>query len=594
MTVVDTSKAAPVRESPASSPLRQEADQSHPNVASSKFPEPQLAVNQIQGNILPGFLKDHETLLFLKIEQVAACKTWLGALTPLIATAEEVLTFNRLFKALRVRRGRESKAIKATWVNIAFSYQALEMLTANTPHDVKKQDFTDSSFKNGMVKQAQVLGDPTDTSAEGNPANWVIGGPQNTADIILIIQSDDPDDLQDQVEEIEESIHAFQHNGKPAPSGVQLIYKEQGATLPGSLTGHEHFGFLDGVSQPGIRGFVSADPTDVLTPRQNPQNPNQGKPGQDLLWPGEFVFGYQGQDASKQFEEPGNVKHAGPDWADNGSFLVFRRLRQDVGSFHAFIHQHANELGISPEFLGAKLVGRWPSGAPLLRSPENDDAELGQSDCANNNFRYFHADSTLQDPTSNVAPPDTNPPAGSDGQCVQATHPFPPSPGDQKELLCPAFAHIRKTNPRDDITPSGFGPTPEQQSQTSQSDVQTHRLLRRGLPFGEPSRSTLNAPLSDDVQRGLLFISYQTSIENQFEFVSQAWANNPGFKDDDTGYDLLIGQNSTDANRQRTVKLRLDASTSKSLTATTDWVIPTGGGYFFAPSISALQMLSES
>src|SRR5581483_8341756 len=101
-----------------------------------------------------------------------------------------------------------------------------------------------------------------------------------------------------------------------------------------------------------------------------------------------------------------------------------------------FIHQHANELGVSPEFLGAKLVGRWPGGAPLLRSLENDDAELGQSDCANNNFRFFHADPTLQDPTSNVAPPDANPPAGSDGQCVQATHPFPPSPGDQKELLC--------------------------------------------------------------------------------------------------------------------------------------------------------------
>ena len=142
-----TMMTIPVREAPASSPSpRGKADPAHPDVSKSKFPEPRLAVDRIQGNILPGFLKDFQTLLFLKIDNVANCKHWLRELVPLIATADEVLTFNRLFKAIRHRRGRESNAVKATWVNIAFSYGALKELTKGTPADVATKDFTDESF----------------------------------------------------------------------------------------------------------------------------------------------------------------------------------------------------------------------------------------------------------------------------------------------------------------------------------------------------------------------------------------------------------------------------------------------------------------
>src|SRR5277367_3733457 len=85
--------------------------------------EPELEVDQIQGNILAGFNKDNQTLIFLDIHDVKAFKRWLRAITPFVATTEEVLQFNRLFKMIRSRRKVESRAVLSTWLNIAFSFK---------------------------------------------------------------------------------------------------------------------------------------------------------------------------------------------------------------------------------------------------------------------------------------------------------------------------------------------------------------------------------------------------------------------------------------------------------------------------------------
>jgi len=65
------------------------------------------------------------------------------------------------------------------------------------------------------------------------------------------------------------------------------------AALPGDV---EHFGFRDGISQPGVRGRLSARPDHGLTRRYlDPSDPRAAtfaRPGQPLLWPGQFVFGY--------------------------------------------------------------------------------------------------------------------------------------------------------------------------------------------------------------------------------------------------------------------------------------------------------------
>src|SRR5262249_10563611 len=132
-----------------------------------------------------------------------------------------------------------------------------------------------------------------------------------------------------------------------------------------------------------------------------------------------------------------------------------------------------------------------------------------------------------------------------------------------KGEICPFAAHIRRTNPRDDM---------------DKNEAQTHRLLRRGIPYGE---------LDDKINRGLLFLAYQTSIENQFEYV-QKLANNPWVKEANAGYDPIIGQN----NRDHPLTFRVtdkDGQHKPVDLPTTRWVIPTGGGYFFAPSIKALK-----
>ncbi len=586
-----------VREAPASLAIDEAADTSRQAAPD----EPVLAVDNIQGNIV-GFNKDNQTMIFLKITNVENFRDWLKDFVPFIATAHEVLTFNRLFKAIRSRRGVETHTVQATWINIAFSFEALQKLSkdaaalqkeaanfedyknkAKKADDFKAEAFADEAFKQGMAKRAVgVLGDPKSKKAEGNPQNWVFGGPKNEADAVIIVAADSDEDLDDEVGRIEESIYAGRSiTGEHALSGAQIIYKQNGATLPPPLTGHEHFGFLDGVSQPGLRGTVSKDPKDVLTPRQNPLDPNQGKPGQDLLYPGEFIFGYPQQNPEDK-DAPGSVAEDGPVWAKDGSFLVVRRLRQEVGNFHKFLEDAGQANGLAADLLGAKLVGRWKSGAPVMREPSADEPKLGNDDCANNHFEFGEDGEEIKKAD-----------ATSPEQCTDFK--FPQAVADKQGLRCPFAAHIRKTYPRDDEGTSS--------KEINENTTQTHRLLRRGIPFGDPYFPPIDPDKQrDSGNRGLLFAAYQTSIVEQFEFVQHSWVNDPEFKDKSvdgklqSGHDLIIGQNNA-AGGKRTRRLVVPVGkngTTELIEIKTeeDWVIPTGGGYFFQPSIDALCLLT--
>ena len=479
-----------------------------------------LNLANIQGNILGGFNKDFQTFLFLNFSDRAKGRAWLGHMAPQIATSEEVLAFNTLFKQANRRRGQEYGILKATWTNLAFTPSGLTAL------GVPASDISqfEAPFQNGMKASAGTIGD----SGNSDPSNWISPLGSSQVHAILHVASDDQADMHATVSRY---VQNFGFNG-----AVHLLFTQEGLVRQ-DQPGHEHFGFKDGVSQPGIRG--------VDLPRPG-GNPNQGSPGQDLLWPGEFVLGYPTQiDGPDTVNtppltpnpNPGPTSSSGPSWATDGSYLVFRRLRQDVAGFHAQLHQLAPTNGLDPRVFAAKLVGRYESGCPL--EPLNgqpqgtnaaDDPAVAADALRNNDFEYG---------------------------------------GDSAGNAVPRAAHIRKVYPRDEDTPRG-----------GENDTQKRRLLRRGVPFGL-SLNLTNPNPHDNGDRGLLFLCYQASLVNQFEFVQQFWINNPNFPKGGDGVDPVMSQTSTGL-------FSCPGASPSSIGSLQHFVTTTGGDYFFQPSISAL------
>ncbi len=140
----------------------------------------------------------------------------------------------------------------------------------------------------------------------------------------------------------------------------------------------------------------------------------------------------------------------------NGSFAVFKMIMIDVVGFENFLQ--SNKDKIDPELLAAKMCGRWRNGVPLALSPDADSPPGGIPPEQLNNYEYVNADGS----------------------------------GDPKGLRCPVGAHMRRINPR--------GQPVTGQSQPGGSN-NTHRLIRRGMPYGpnfDPKQPY------DGIERGLL------------------------------------------------------------------------------------------
>jgi Dyp-type peroxidase family len=438
----------------------------------------------------------------------------------------------------------------ATWVNIAFSQRAIEALVSRADAEA----FGDESFRQGLSARSTFLGDPTNRRHPGHRQHWVVGGAKNEADIIVIVAADDSEDLDSMVDVI---------RSRAAGSGLRLLFEQRGDNLPGRLRGHEHFGFKDGISQPGVRGKLSVAPGDFITPRYiDPADPRArffAKPGQLLLWPGEFLLGEPRQQTEHLFA-PAPAATNFPRWAALGSYLVCRRLRQNVPEFWNFAISVAAAVGIPALQFASMLVGRWPSGAPVMRTPAADNPALAGDEWANNHFIYN------DDTRASMLVP--IPGYGGDL--------FPQAMQDFLGTVCPHFAHIRKSNPRDVATDLG-----------KPHDSLLRMILRRGIPFGKPifgikkpSRSLVKQ------ERGLMFLCYASTIENQFEFLTRRWVNSP-IQPNFGGHDPIIGQRDTRGNRTRFIDVPT-AGGVRRVRIRNEWVTPTGGGYFFAPPIEAI------
>jgi Dyp-type peroxidase family len=482
-------------------------------------------LKDIQGNLV-GFNKDHQRLLFTNFADAAAGKAFLAAIEPYIATASEVRLFNQLYKEISGRKGEVRGAVESTWVNLALSSAGFDFL------DLDVSAFPEE-FRLGMAARAGLVGD----AGPSDPSNWA--APFNAGariHALLILAADTEDDLEGGTTWVR-AIMA-EHN-------VTEVGTQDGQVRDGANRGHEHFGFKDGISQPFIPGLTAG----------------QNKQGSDVIAAGEFLIGYADEDRhisgqpmpSPTPDQPGYNPVAPPpppapmpEWARNGSFLVYRRLRQNVEGFNRSVAELAPQLTLPPEAIGAKLVGRWASGAPLERvpgehtdrNPANGDPGLTDplllSDEKINNFDYQAHD--------------------ADGHVV------------------PRAAHIRKSNPRDEEPPG-------------RAVANRHRILRRGIPYGpefQPSEPPYPGagPVPDSQDRGLLFVCYQASIADGFEFVQSQWVNKPDFPQANDGRDPIISQDAEP--RSMTIPPHGPLPMAQ-------WVQTTGGDYFFAPPISALR-----
>lgn len=85
-----------------------------------------------------------------------------------------------------------------------------------------------------------------------------------------------------------------------------------------------------------------------------------------------------------------------------------------------------------------------------------------------------------------------------------------------------------------------------------------------------------------------MFVSYQSSIKNQFEFLLNHWANIDD-QPQSGGMDPLLGQRfDASGTNRRVIFIPAADGSLQQAEVDSNWITPTGGGYFFAPSISAL------
>jgi len=496
--------------------------------------EPLLALDDIQGNVIPGFKKDHQHFLFFSVTDASSAKRCLNKMHARLSTAAKVFKAHRVWKSMRARLGRDPDAAHYVFLNVALSAAGLRKLTSKA----EVEEFADDAFKLGLTEErSSYIGDPSASKEPGHPSGWVVGGPAVPVDGVLIMACDDLAWLEEEAKKLIAEISA---------NGMSIVHEDRGDVNAAPKPGHEQFGFKDGISHPAIRGRWPEEPYDFVSPRTFPQDKafdtaraDFAEPGRRLIWPGHFLFGYgrQKSDDPRTYDSANQPK--GPVWAKDGSLMVYRRLRQNPDEFWRFVANTAKALAkkyptaaLDKERFAALLVGRWKSGTPVVRSPDKD---IGITGDGLNYFSYAN----------------------------QQTPPLPgdtaPNSADPDGLRCPLGAHIRKVNPRDQVaTDLGFAERNPPRS-----------LMRQGITY---------TAKSDD--KGLLFVAYQSSIVDQFEFLMKQWVNKPNTPRDHAGHDPILAQG-----RGRVFYLPIEGKVEE-IPVSGAFVVPTGGEYFFSPSIA--------
>jgi len=234
-----------------------------------------------------------------------------------------------------------------------------------------------------------------------------------------------------------------------------------------------------------------------------------------------------------------------PEWAMDGSLIATRKLNCLVPEFEGYLLEQGQK--IFPNLsstdaaakLGARLMGRWKNGTPVVLSPDNDAPEIAKDPTRVNNFEF---DKT-----------DTN------------------------QKRCPFAAHMRKSNPRNDI---------------DFSELKKHLIRRHNMPYG-PEVTDEERQYGTNEDRGLHLCAYQSSIERGFRYIQCEWYNDVNFppgKPTPPGWDPLFGQTGKEDEGTYREMSGVNPAQPKQVTKFMEkFVDPRGGEYFFVPSMATLR-----
>ena len=429
---------------------------------------------------------------FLSFRNAEGGRRWLAAVLERVHSAQSM---------------RKSVNADRRWVTVAFTLNGLRTLGVS---EEELATFPEE-FKQGMVARAEMLGD----TGANHPDRWVdkTNNPDLHAIVILFARD---------AEERERCVAEHADHLARCPGVEVLSVLDLEATPPFDYA-HDHFGYRDRLSQPVIDESHPPQPEGRLSQPAIEGTGEAPTPGSGSLKPGEFILGYP--------DESGHVPPLPrPEiLSRNGSFMAYRRLEEHVGAFRDFLKQHGNTPE-EQEFIAAKLMGRWRSGAPLVLAPEKDDPALGADPKRNNDFDYGKM--------------------------------------DPKGYAVPLGAHIRRMNPRD-----------------TAANMNRRRMIRRGATYGPPLPE--GAP-EDGKERGIAAFVICASLIRQFEFAQNVWINDKNFHELVNERDPIIGNQ--DGTLDFKIPKRPIRKTIKGLPAFTT---VKGGAYFFLPGLTALRYLAR-
>lgn len=452
-----------------------------------------IDVSDVQGFSLKGYNFPHARYLLLELGEPAAARAFLMRLLPILTTGE--------------RWDIDNKPVST--VNLAFTHQGLVQL------DLPLASLLSFplEFQQGMKARRDILFD----TGRNAPENWDPVWREDRVHAWLAVNARTPEALEERCAAM---LQLMAETG-----GATLLQAQEACAiyLEGKASTQEHFGYTDGFGNPDFKG---ADRDCV---------PGQGKLNADGQWEalatGEFLLGYADEAGELP---PAPIPHL---LGRNGTFMVYRKLHQNVAAFRAYLEEQGRRYGGGKEKLAAKFVGRWRDGTPLELSPDAPDPSLVRDKNRNTAFTYG---------------------------------------ADPSGARCPLGAHIRRAHPRDAFGFNG-------------GLVNRRRIMRRGLPYGEYVPE--GQPIRDEDERGIVFMVLNASIFRQFEFVQQQWMEYGNDAHQGNDKDPLVGNN--EGTGRFLAQGSVDPANPPFLCAALpNFVELRGGDYFFLPSLTALAMIA--